>query len=894
MATSSALVAHSAVHVQKITSTGWHQGLHELRASPATLQAIGAQSFEWLLIGGHVICFAAVEHGIQDGWVAAHDWMLRRLGLQDGGQVRLERYVDGGHVSASPPPNAAARVVFERAVRAAASTAQEGDTSESEDGEVDAYDYGEEDTEEAQAMGDVRATAQPFDAAAVRAARRQLVGMPLVQGCVYAVQRLYGACILSVLDVDSAGTCVGSATAMDVREDEQPQPQALPAAGEHGAAVVAALCAHAGGLLASKARNSNIPSGSERLASVALRGGHTLLCGPAGNGKMRALRTIGGRLRDTLGATVVRLRCARVLAAAFTGELDSTLDALFDTARRQAPAVVLVSGLKILESIDASDASSTTTTAGGADPTQMQVAAALLERMRGAPRGVLVVASVAEPSALPACLRAHGGFEILYTLPPPTVSERTIMLSTWLPAHADPVTSSDGGDESIAVLTAASHAARLARLTASYSIRDLRRVLAATNLLAQTRARTSTSPMVPTWGDVLEALQLAKPCDDHTAALQSALVHAQSAWERIGGYATLRARLQRLVHLHADYAAACASGTTAGVLQPPSGALLYGPAGNGKTALVECLANACGWPTLHVTGAQLHGAYVGETEANIRKVFRTARERAPSILVFDNLDALGASRGGLGDDGEADGGSSVAERALSTLLNEMDGVGFAGPASAADAGSGGSSAARPAVFLVGCTNRPDLVDAALMRPGRLEQLLHVRHPQADEREAVLQVHARARPLAADVELGALAHATNGFSCADLKLTCEEGARQALDRCLDLGWGRRRGRRHRAGDGADAAEPLVADESGESDGGESDGGESESSEEEDGLLEDDGERLRVEREVSMAVEVTQRDLVRAARLVRRNHVPEERERMRATAIFEAFEEGGRTR
>ncbi|KOO29333.1 hypothetical protein Ctob_002204 [Chrysochromulina tobinii] len=125
--------------------------------------------------------------------------------------------------------------------------------------------------------------------------------------------------------------------------------------------------------------------------------------------------------------------------------------------------------------------------------------------------------------------------------------------------------------------------------------------------------------------------------------------------------------------------AAGTGGVTALGVAPPSGALLYGPSGNGKSLLASCLAAACGWPTFCVKGSQLFGAYVGETEAAIRELFRKARENAPSIVLLDELDAIGGSRGDLGEASEQGGGGTAMERALSTLLNEMDGVGIAGP-----------------------------------------------------------------------------------------------------------------------------------------------------------------------------------------------------------------------
>ena len=159
--------------------------------------------------------------------------------------------------------------------------------------------------------------------------------------------------------------------------------------------------------------------------------------------------------------------------------------------------------------------------------------------------------------------------------------------------------------------------------------------------------------------------------------------------------------------------------------------------------------------------SSLYGTYVGDTEAAIRELFRKARERAPSLIVLDEIDALGGSRGRPGGSGdEGGGGSSVADRALSTFLNEMDGIGISGPTVTPTSAT--DDDARPAIFLIGCTNSPELVDAALLRPGRLEQLLYVGPPCASDRAEVLHVHTAHLPLAQDVSLTLLAEQTVGF------------------------------------------------------------------------------------------------------------------------------------
>ncbi|EOD08618.1 ATPase, AAA family protein, partial [Emiliania huxleyi CCMP1516] len=167
----------------------------------------------------------------------------------------------------------------------------------------------------------------------------------------------------------------------------------------------------------------------------------------------------------------------------------------------------------------------------------------------------------------------------------------------------------------------------------------------------------------------------------------------------VGGYSALRERLHRLITWPAERPDAYARLGIA----PPGGALLLGPPGNGKTLLAHAAATASGCTVLSAKGPALFGEYVGDTEAAIRELFRQARECAPSLVVIDEIDTLGARRGGDagGGEGEGEGGTAVARRALSALLNELDGL-----------------SGRAGVFLLGCTSQPEALDAALLRPGR--------------------------------------------------------------------------------------------------------------------------------------------------------------------------------
>ena len=256
------------------------------------------------------------------------------------------------------------------------------------------------------------------------------------------------------------------------------------------------------------------------------------------------------------------------------------------------------------------------------------------------------------------------------------------------------------------------------------------------------------------WEDVLSALTRVGPSALRELQLQVPRV----TWDDIGGQDELKAALREAVQWPLQHAAAF---ERLGV-RPPRGVLLYGPPGCSKTLAAKALAGEARTNFIAVKGPELFSKYVGESERAVASLFAKARAAAPAIVFFDEIDALAASR-----DGGGGGGGGVGARVLSQLLSEMDGI-------------------QPlqAVLVVAATNRPDLVDAALLRPGRFDRLVHVTLPDGAAREAVLRIHTRRTPLAADVDLAALAARTGGYSGAELAAVCREAALGALEHSLD--------------------------------------------------------------------------------------------------------------
>jgi transitional endoplasmic reticulum ATPase len=190
-------------------------------------------------------------------------------------------------------------------------------------------------------------------------------------------------------------------------------------------------------------------------------------------------------------------------------------------------------------------------------------------------------------------------------------------------------------------------------------------------------------------------------------------------------------------------------------IEPPKGVLLYGPPGTGKTLMAKAVANESEANFISVRGPQLLSKWVGESEKAIRQTFRKARQVSPCIIFFDELDALAPSRG-------QDVGNNVSERVVNQLLTELDGLEEMGD-----------------VMVIGATNRPDMIDPALIRSGRFDRLVMIGEPDEEGREEILKIHTRDSPLAPDVSLREIAEITDGYVGSDLESIAREAAIEAL-------------------------------------------------------------------------------------------------------------------
>ncbi|MEU0078006.1 AAA family ATPase [Micromonospora tulbaghiae] len=350
--------------------------------------------------------------------------------------------------------------------------------------------------------------------------------------------------------------------------------------------------------------------------------------------------------------------------------------------------------------------------------------------------GAAVVCTSGRPEAVDPALRGPDLLALRITVPLPDAALRREQLTVL--TREVPLAGDVRLDE-VAARTPGFVAADLAALVREAGVR------------AALRQKTAETPTVA-MADFTAALEVVRP----TTMSASTLELASVTLDDVGGLHEVKQTLTESVLWPLTYADTFARlGVT-----PPRGVLLYGPPGCGKTYLVTALAGSGRANVLSVKGAELLSKWVGESERSVRELFRRARQAAPTLVFLDEVDALAPVRGQATDGGTTD-------RVVAALLTELDGV-----------------EALRNVVVVGATNRPELVDPALLRPGRLERLVYVPPPDGPARTEILRASARDVPLAPDVDLDALGAELDGFSAADCAALIREAALAAMRESLE--------------------------------------------------------------------------------------------------------------
>eukprot|EP00887_Chlorella_sp_A99_P001514 scaffold8.g1514.t1 len=521
-----------------------------------------------------------------------------------------------------------------------------------------------------------------------------------------------------------------------------PQP---PAA---GFAAVGGLAAQKEALLRSVAYPLRHPALFRRLGVPALRG--MLLHGPPGTGKSHLARALAAEA----GVPCVALACGECAGE----EGAARLRRAFNEAKSVAPSILF---------LDEVDAAAPSHQAGPASEAQRHLAAALVaqvDELRANGARVALLAATSRREAVDAALRRAGRLDVEIAFGALSRQEREeILRCASLGMPLDPAVD-------LGAFAARLHghtAADCAAVCTEAALRCAVEVLVA----AADAGQLEGGPEC--WEGMLEGVAVGPAHFEAAAAALGPASLRELApevprvdWSQVGGLKEVKAELAELVELPTKHGALLAA---MGV-RPPRGALLYGPPGCGKTLLAKAVASQCGANFLSVRGPELLQKWLGESERGVRELFAAARAAAPCVVFFDEVDAVAPRRGG-GGGGASAAGDSAAARVLNQLLAEMDGL--------SSGGGGAAGAPAPLVLVLAATNRPEALDPALLRPGRLDRLLLVPLPGEAARLAVLRASLARAPLAPDVNLASLAAATPGMSGADLAELCRRAGMAAI-------------------------------------------------------------------------------------------------------------------
>jgi transitional endoplasmic reticulum ATPase len=456
-----------------------------------------------------------------------------------------------------------------------------------------------------------------------------------------------------------------------------------------------------------------------------------LLHGPPGCGKTLLARAVAGETE----ASFFSVSGPEIVNRLY-GESEARLRQVFEQAKKEAPSIIF------LDEID-SIAPKRDHVVG---EVEKRIVAQLLALMDGLEaRGqIIVIGATNLPHALDPALRRPGRFDREIVIGIPDAAGRREMLD--IHTRGMPL----APDVEVARLAAVTHGftgADVAAVCREAAMAALRRVLPAMDLELASVSQEQLLGIEVTMADFEAAL-----CEVEPSALREVLVEVPDVgWDDIGGLANVKQELREIVEWPLQHGELF---RRAG-LRSPRGVLLEGAPGTGKTLLVKAIARQSGANFIAVKGAELLSKYVGDSEKGIREVFRKARQAAPCIVFFDEIDALAPRRGSSGD-------SHVAERVVAQLLSEMDGV-----------------EDLRGVLVLAATNRVDAVDPALLRPGRFDRVIAIEAPDEKDRVAILHVHARRHPLANDVNLREYAGITAGFTGAELENLLREAAAAAV-------------------------------------------------------------------------------------------------------------------
>jgi transitional endoplasmic reticulum ATPase len=456
-----------------------------------------------------------------------------------------------------------------------------------------------------------------------------------------------------------------------------------------------------------------------------------LLHGPPGCGKTLLAKAVANETESNFFV----INGPEVMSKWY-GQSEENLRRIFKDAQSKAPSIIFI------DEIDALAPSREEVTG----EVERRVVSQLLTLMDGleARGDLVVIAATNIPDKLDPALRRPGRFDRELEIGIPRKEGRKEILQI----HTRGMPLEGVNLDQLAEITYGFTGADIAALAKEAAMKALRKLMPDIVKLGDTPlSKEILDKLEVTKDDFYEALKKV-----HPSAMREVHVEVPNVkWEDVGGLEDVKGELVETVEWPLTYKSLF---DEAGI-NPPKGVLLYGPSGCGKTLLAKAIANGSNANFIPIKGPEIMSKWVGESEKGIRKIFRRARQVAPSIVFFDELDSLAGRRG-------MNVSSDVTDKIVAQILSEIDGL-----------------SDLKDVVIIGTTNRPDLIDPALLRPGRLERLLFVPVPDKDARKEIFKVHTKGMKLAKDVKVGTLAEKTVDYSGADIEAICREAGMQTV-------------------------------------------------------------------------------------------------------------------
>ena len=462
-----------------------------------------------------------------------------------------------------------------------------------------------------------------------------------------------------------------------------------------------------------------------------------LLYGPPGTGKTLLAKAVAGETNSHFTS----LSGPEIMAKHY-GESEEKLREIFNQAEENAPSIIFIDELDSI-------APKREEVSGELEKRIVSQLLTLMDGMKS--RGkVVVIAATNRPDSIDPALRRPGRFDREIEIGIPDDEGRLEILNI----HTRGMPLDENVKlEKISQTTHGFVGADLEVLCKEAAMRSLRRILPEINLDEEKVSKEVLQKIKITGEDFTDALKEVRP-----SALREVLVQIPNvSWDDVGGLDNLKEELREAIEWPLKHKEAFEYAK----VKPPKGVLLYGPPGTGKTLIAKAVAKTTESNFISIKGPELLSKWVGESEKGVREIFRKARMAAPCIIFFDEIDALVPRRGSGGSD------SHVTENVVSQILTEIDGL-----------------EELHNVLIIGATNRLDIVDPALLRPGRFDRIIEVPNPDAVGIEMIFKIHTKDRPLAKDVDLKKLAEESKGFSGAEIEEACNRAALSGVKRFVE--------------------------------------------------------------------------------------------------------------